>query len=162
MNRPGVRPAVRALLLDEADRLLLLCGRDPSHPGHGHFWFTVGGGLDPGESPESALRREIAEEVGLRDVRILSPVWLLRNRFVFNGRSFDQENTFYLVRTPESAVDRSGQDQIEKETIVGARWWTLDELRGTADQLYPQPLAGCLTALLREGPPPAPIRLPDE
>lgn len=109
-----------------------------------------------------ALRREIVEEVGIRDVHIGPGIWLLRNRFVFNGRTIDQENTFFLVRTPETAIDRSGQDGLELESITAARWWTLDELRTTADQLYPVPLVRGLTALLREGPPPSPIRLPDE
>ena len=157
-----MRAAVRALLLDGADRLLLLCGRDPARPERGRFWFTVGGGLDPGETPETALRREIAEEVGIHDIRVGPAVWLLRNRFIFNGRAIDQENTFYLVRTGETEVDRSGEDELEREAILGARWWTLGELGATPDQLYPQPLVPCLTALLREGPPPSPIRLPDE
>ncbi len=157
-----MRAAVRALLLDPTDRLLLLCGHDPSRPERGRFWFTVGGGLDPGEVPETALRREVVEEVGIQDLEVGPPVWLLRNRFVFNGRAVDQENTFYLVRTGETAVDRSGQDEVEQESIVGARWWTLAELRTTPDRLYPVPLASALTALLHEGPPSAPIRLPDE
>lgn len=157
-----MRAAVRALLLDGADRLLLLCGRDPSVPDRGPFWFTVGGGLDPGETPETALRREIAEEVGIRDVAVGPPVWLLRNRFVFNGRTIDQENTFYLVRTGDTDVDRSGEDEVEQAAIVDARWWRLDELSATRDRLYPVPLVRCLTALLQEGPPREPIRLPDE
>ena len=159
---PGPRAAVRALLLDPADRLLLLRGHDPSRPDRGPFWFTVGGGLDPGETPEAALRREIAEEVGIREVRVGPAVWLLRNRFVFNGRAIDQENTFYLARTEEVAVDRSGEDQLEKESITGSRWWTLAELRATPDHLYPVPLAARLADLLATGPPPSPIRLPDE
>ncbi len=162
MILPLPRAAVRALLLDPSDRLLLLCGRDPSRPERGRFWFTVGGGLDPGESPEVALRREIAEEVGIHDVQVGPSVWLLRNRFVFNGRAIDQENTFYVVRTGDATIDRSGQDQVERESITGARWWNLEELRATADQLYPVPLEPRLTTLLRDGPPPSPIRLPDE
>lgn len=162
MSEPGIRAAVRALLLDPSDRLLLLCGRDPVLPEQGLYWFTVGGGLDPGETPESALRREIAEEVGIRDVSIGPPVWLVRNRFVFAGRAIDQDNTFYLVRTGDTAVDRSAQDEVEQASIVGARWWTLDELRATSDQLYPLPLVPHLARLLCKGPPPAPIRLPDE
>lgn len=162
MTPSGPRTAVRALLLDPADRLLLLCGRDPSRLERGVFWFTVGGGLDPDEPAEAALRREITEEVGIREVSVGPAVWLLRNRFVFNGRAIDQANTFYVVRTRETAVDRSGQDQVERESIMAARWWTLDELRATDDQLYPVPLVDRLTVLLREGPPTSPIRLPDE
>ncbi|MGH7910106.1 MAG: NUDIX domain-containing protein, partial [Candidatus Dormibacteraceae bacterium] len=110
----------------------------------------------------AALRREIAEEVGIRDVALGRPVWLLRNRFTFNGHQIDEENTFYLARTRETAVDPRGQDQLERQTIVDSRWWSLDELRATTDQLYPLPLVERLGALLATGPPDSPIRLPDE
>lgn len=158
----AVRRAVRALLLDPEERLLLLCGHDPSNPGRSTFWFTVGGGLEPGEDPEVGLRREIFEEVGLRNVRLGPPVWLLRNRFTFNGVDYDQENVFYLARTDLTDIDRSGQEPTEEEAILEARWWRLEELRRTTDQLYPRPLVPALAALLHDGPPDSPLRLPDE
>jgi 8-oxo-dGTP pyrophosphatase MutT (NUDIX family) len=32
----------------------------------GGYWHTIAGGIEPGESPEEAARRELAEETGLR------------------------------------------------------------------------------------------------
>src|SRR6266545_1632501 len=51
------RRAVRALVLDSNGRTLLL--RWP-RPGGSPFWIAPGGGVEPGESDEQALRRERA------------------------------------------------------------------------------------------------------
>ena len=154
------RRAVRVLLLDPADRLLLLCARDPAENERGHFWFTVGGGAEPGETAEETVRREAAEEVGLRDFELGPLVWQDRTRFTFNGIVFDQANDFYLGRTSVIGIDTSGQVPIERETILEARWWTGAELAATSDTIYPPSLAGLLATLLRVGPPPVPIVLP--
>ena len=61
---PASRFAV-ALAMLERDGLWLLQLRDDVagivHPG---TWGLFGGHLDPGESPEQALRRELVEEIG--------------------------------------------------------------------------------------------------
>ncbi|MDT4989246.1 MAG: hypothetical protein QOI74_3340, partial [Micromonosporaceae bacterium] len=59
------RRAARVLLLDAAGRLLMLRGHDPARPDH-RYWFTVGGGIDDGETPVGAAVRELFEETGLR------------------------------------------------------------------------------------------------
>ena len=56
-----IRPAARAIVLDPDDRILLVRFQFP----HGTFWATPGGGIEPGETPEEAVRRELAEEAGL-------------------------------------------------------------------------------------------------
>ncbi|MCC7267714.1 MAG: NUDIX domain-containing protein [Caulobacteraceae bacterium] len=55
-----VRPTVRVLLLDPEDRLLLFRGRLPAQPDSAPFWFTCGGGIEPGETVEDAALREIS------------------------------------------------------------------------------------------------------
>src|SRR5699024_5779123 len=59
------RRAARVLLLDDRDRLLLVRGHDVDDPGR-TWWFTLGGGIDPGESAREAAVREVQEETGLR------------------------------------------------------------------------------------------------
>lgn len=58
-----IRQAVRAVLLDPDDRILLV--RYVSPDTGATFWTTPGGGLHPDESPGEALRRELQEEAGL-------------------------------------------------------------------------------------------------
>ena len=50
-----VREGVRALVLDPEDRLLLARMVEPATTEE--WWVTPGGGVDPGEEPEAALRR---------------------------------------------------------------------------------------------------------
>jgi len=60
-------PSVATALFDDAGRLLLA-----EEAGTGR-WMTVGGGIDPGESPADAAVREMFEETGLwaEPVRVL-------------------------------------------------------------------------------------------
>ena len=58
---PRTDPAVIMLITDEQDRALL--GRQPVWP-EGRF-STLAGFLEPGESLEDAVRREVLEEVGV-------------------------------------------------------------------------------------------------
>jgi NAD+ diphosphatase len=61
MHFPRTDPAVIMLVTDDADRCLL--GHQASWP-RGRF-STLAGFVEPGESPEQAVRREVGEEVGI-------------------------------------------------------------------------------------------------
>jgi 8-oxo-dGTP pyrophosphatase MutT (NUDIX family) len=143
------RQAARILLIDAAARVLLFRGRDPARPEH-RYWFTPGGGLDPGESPVSGAVRELAEETGLRVTpeELGEPVWREVTEFTFAGRWYRQEQQFFLVRVPAWEVDTAGFDQVERETIDDHRWWTMDELARTPERFYPADLPEVLRRAL--------------
>ncbi|CAM2838354.1 TPA: 8-oxo-dGTP diphosphatase MutT [Legionella pneumophila subsp. pneumophila] len=52
-----------AIIIDEKQRILIT--QRPFHVAHGGFWEFPGGKLEPHESPEDALLREIREELGI-------------------------------------------------------------------------------------------------
>jgi 8-oxo-dGTP diphosphatase len=45
---------------------LLLCHRSPARRSYPDVWDFAGGHVEPGESPLDALRREVAEELGVQ------------------------------------------------------------------------------------------------
>jgi ADP-ribose pyrophosphatase YjhB (NUDIX family) len=144
------------LLLDEDDRLLLFRAEAPDT---GAFWAPAGGGVEDGEDARAAAVREIAEETGLADVRLGPEVWRRRHVFTWRGVEWDQRERWFVARVAHFEPDRAGMTDAEQADLTGSRWWTLDELAATEDDLVPRELAALLRALLTEGPPTAPIEV---
>lgn len=157
-----MREAGRVLLVDARERVLLFSGADPHRPQDGRFWFTPGGGLDAGETHQEGALRELAEETGLRGLaaaELGDPVWERDSAFEFESVRYRQHELFFLLRIDQHDVDVSGFTDLERRSVHDHRWWPLDELRATADVVYPSSLAAELTQLLIHGPPPVPRRV---
>lgn len=150
VTEPIARPAARVLLVDEAERVLLFRGADPGRPNE-RYWFTPGGGLDPGEPPADGAVRELAEETGLHvsPTALGPPVWHEVTDFQFDGRWYRQDQHFFLLRVVAWRVDTTGFDQVERDTIDAHRWWAVSELDRTAERFYPTELPALLRRVLR-------------
>lgn len=145
---PRRRVCAKVLLVDPQDRVLLFSGIDRHVPDDPPVWFAVGGGTGEGETLEQAAVRETLEETGVRISDPGRPAFTRRVQWVFEGVPYDQEETYFVVRVPEVSPDDSGWTAVEKATIVGHRWWTIDELRRTTEVVFPEDLADRLSALL--------------
>jgi NAD+ diphosphatase len=113
---PRTDPAVIMLVADENDRALL--GRQPSWPAG--RWSTLAGFVEPGESLEDAVRREVREESGVRVGEVTyagSQPWPLPASLMLGF-------TARAVST-EIAVDG--------EEIEEARWFSREEARAAAE-----------------------------
>jgi 8-oxo-dGTP diphosphatase len=70
---------VAAGLILQADGRLLLGQRPPDKPWPG-WWELPGGKLEPGESPQAALVRELREEIGI-EVRQATPWFVMEHEY---------------------------------------------------------------------------------
>ncbi|OPF72691.1 DNA mismatch repair protein MutT [Streptomyces antioxidans] len=157
-----LRKVARVVLLDPQDRILLLHGLEPDDPSS-TWWFTPGGGLEGDETHEEAALRELAEETGITDVRLGPLLWRRICSFPFAGRRWDQEEWYYLCRTQQTtARTGDGLTELERRSVAGLRWWTVDELATVTETVYPTQLPELLRTLLVEGPPSAPVILETE
>ncbi|UFT00394.1 NUDIX hydrolase [Nocardia huaxiensis] len=136
-----VRTSARIVLLDEQDRVLLLRGRDPQVPDV-QFWFTIGGGVDPGETLREAAIRELHEETGYpADSSMLrGPLWRRVAVFPFNGELIRSEELFFVLRVKAFDPKPAKLDFIERRSITGNKWCTpadIIDLDGSGETVYP-------------------------
>jgi NAD+ diphosphatase len=123
---PRTDPAVIMLVHDGGDRCVL--GRQAVWP-PGRF-SILAGFVEPGESAEAAVAREVAEEVGLRvtDIRYVgSQPWPFPQSLMLG----------FVARAEDPGPLRLDPDEIEE-----ARWFTRDELRsGAGPRALPPPVS---------------------
>jgi NAD+ diphosphatase len=123
---PRTDPAVIMLVHDGADRVVL--GRQAVWP-PGRF-SILAGFVEPGESAEAAVAREVAEEVGLQvtDIRYVgSQPWPFPQSLMLG----------FVARAESGDTLRLDPDEIEE-----ARWFTRDELRsGAGPRALPPPVS---------------------
>lgn len=144
------REAARILLFDENDRVLLLRGHDPLLPERS-WWFTPGGGLQPGESPRAGATREVLEETGyaIPEAALVGPVWERTAVFDFMHHPYVQHEHFFLART----ADATNRVELvwtveEHDTIEAAEWHSRGEVEAFDIEVFPLALGELLATVL--------------
>lgn len=143
---PRHRPAARVLCLDPRGRVLLLRWRDPVD--RTIFWEPPGGGLEPGESPLAAARRELHEETGLPAEAVLDRSIVVQRDFRWKGQHFRGPETFFLGRVAAPGVPGArGLTGDEDGALLGHSWFTRAELTACREPLQPPELPAILDQL---------------
>lgn len=146
------RTAVRLVVLDRTDHVLMFHTLSPEYPELGRWWELPGGGLDPGETHVAAAVRELFEETGFRitPADVGPPTWTRCAAYKCQGQRRIQDEVVMAVRldadTPE--LDTAGQLDYELAMYTSAKWWPLDELLATTDRCYPGRLSELLPIFL--------------
>ena len=153
---PRPREAVRALMLDQHGRILLIRTIEPKS--QAVFWLAPGGGIEKGEEREECLQREIFEETGLADCTIGPQIWHRSHTFFWDGNWLSQSERFFLVRTSAfSPTDQNLPNAMEQKAFGGFVWWSIPGIIASTEAFVPRLLGQFLEQLQTEGPPPASI-----
>jgi G:T/U-mismatch repair DNA glycosylase/8-oxo-dGTP pyrophosphatase MutT (NUDIX family) len=141
---PVGRLAARALVVDADDRVLLVRYRRPV--GDTSWWGTPGGGIEPGETHEQAIVRELREEIGLESFELGPFLWEHIGAFPWDRILVRQVNSTYLVRV-DAHEPRPNVD-LAAEGVVDVRWWTRAELAETDELFAPRDFVERVRTLL--------------
>jgi 8-oxo-dGTP pyrophosphatase MutT (NUDIX family) len=138
------RSAVRLIVLDARERVLLLHTRDLSSENFGSAWELPGGGIEPGESLFDAALRELREETGLLLDRAypLRATWHRDVTYDYRGERRLQHEAIAIVRF-DSAVPpivTTSRVGFEAEDHFEYRWWTQEEIVSSSELFFPRSL----------------------
>ena len=145
------RPAARVICFDAEGRVLLMHWRDP-HDG-AEIWEPPGGGLDEGETPFEAARRELVEETGLDPARVGDRFVDVRRNSYWKGRVYIGEEQFFAARydTSSPPLSRDGLMPYEVEELLGHAWVAPADFGSLPGRLEPPSLAEIIQTFPRTG-----------
>ena len=142
MNQGNVlqRQSARVVIFDENGRVLLVRFAVVRQGADFVFWATPGGGLEPGEDPLTAARREIEEELGLQ-LQPIVPFHETHDRFEHESEMVDNIDFFFLGRCGSAEPRLGWRTEAERKAMRELRWWTADEIEASTETIFPPDLA---------------------
>jgi len=114
---PGMSPAIIVAVVRDKKILLAHAARFP-----GAMYSVLAGFVEPGESLEDCVRREVKEEAGLE----------VKNIRYFGSQPWPFPNSLMVGFTAEYA---GGEITMDEKEIVDARWFTADHLPTIPDKI---------------------------
>jgi 8-oxo-dGTP diphosphatase len=117
------RPSVYGIIRNN-DKICICRNRS-----NGKIWFP-GGGIEPEETIEMALLREIREETGLENIQIGQVLGSFENYFYYQPEDLAMRAilTFYECFTAEEALFKD--DQIDDKEAMNLQWIRKDQIPG--------------------------------
>jgi len=116
------RPSAGGIVLNQEGKIVLV-------EQHGNSWSFPKGGIESGEKPIDAARREIFEETGLQDLTFITELGSYqRYSLALDGKT---ENQAWGLRTRTLFLFKSTSDELRTaphdQEITKAQWFSVDE-----------------------------------
>lgn len=113
------------------------------------FWITAGGKIEPDETAVEAVLRELKEETGITDAKVIEPAaWY--GEIVLNWKGEDTllKENFYITYVTTEEITNEGFSQDEKEVFCANKWWSLEEIANTKEVIIPKDFAELLAPII--------------
>jgi 8-oxo-dGTP diphosphatase len=115
----NIRVRVAALIIKDEEILLVKHRKDSSE-----YWLLPGGGLEPGETLEEALERELLEETSLK---------IKTNKLLFISDSISPRNEKHIVQIIFKCDVETGNLKVNPDhRLCDAKYISLDKLNDIA------------------------------
>ena len=128
------------MLFDEGGDILLIRFVVPREDGQFVFWAMPGGEIEAGETEADAAVRELREELGI-EVAVEGPVYRDENMFLHQGEMQDNVDFLFWARCERAGPRLMGVTAEETGIMKEMRWWTVEEMARSGEQIFPVELA---------------------
>lgn len=107
---------VIGLPINKSGQMLIALRNDPQHPKFHHKWHLPGGEMEFGELPETTLKREIKEELGVIP-KILFPYPIAKTKtWQLNNTHYHLTYICYLISLNPNSIRLNDQE------IAAIKW----------------------------------------
>jgi 8-oxo-dGTP pyrophosphatase MutT (NUDIX family) len=156
------RPVAKIVLLDEQCRIFLFRYENerplgPGGSGPQSYWTTPGGGVEEGETFDTAARRELREETGVLTAHVGACIWRRRKRLECDGGMHLQDEHYFLSTVRARDLDVGACPERTCRAYGGCRWWHLWEIESSGETFFPEGLARLLARIVCGDVPAIPI-----
>lgn len=95
------------------------------------FWALPGGAIEVFERAKDVIIRELEEEIGLTDVKVIRPLWFVEYFFKFDGLNQHQYIIGYLLDIDDNndIVNKDVIEGIEEGKNIIYKWFDIDEIK---------------------------------
>ncbi|MGY2374423.1 NUDIX hydrolase [Pseudomonas sp. SDO524_S393] len=140
------RKAARLLVISPSRKVLLFrfVHKNGALAGD-NYWATPGGGLEAGETFHAAALRELREETGIQTTTVTGPV-AERNVALRlpDGEKVLAVEQYFVVHAQSESVSSAQWTTHETQVMAEHYWWSVQELKDTEEQVWPEGLVGML------------------
>jgi len=95
------------------------------------FWALPGGAIEVLERAKDVIARELEEEIGLKDVEVIRPLWFVEYFFKFNNLDQHQYIIGYLLNIDDNneIINKEEFDGIEEGKNIIYKWIDINNLQ---------------------------------